>query len=827
VRRSSVLHHPTSSARFFFLLRRSLYDQSVLRLETLSKQVRGLVRDCASIDQASQLNREKRMGLETLIMAGVSHRRMVEDLQASDAIGAEGFEWLRQVRYYWDPEANEGGGGLIVMFSQTRIQYGFEYNGRAVEAVPLMLLATENGLLSAINALQTSPLVSLGLSKPNTGQGSCKEVVASLSNLAGKLHLSFDLSSNTSSASTASILSGALRCDAWLSLDGVENMRQEVLAVFSSQLYRIWQSFFFGTGHVNLIGCSSKDSDQVSILSPWDLRQKWQSRSQEVQCWGPCEGPGMSCAVFIAVPLSRYLAPFHEFLRHQARASLSLSSSHLSEALRRTGRMISLPASMADPGLALEAGLKSMGLRDAAEASKCASCVIKFSQLQLPARPHYNFGLRLVRGLLSHIQKLWLLDEGVLSANAIDAIEQALRVTLVGMCEGQDALLVSRLIEQVFSATKKTQAAATGQDGSDSGSSFNPSSAVSPLKLQGLVNFMCSSSVASSALNLTAPTPASPSRTSSQSVSELSSPLPAKAASRLAKDSKSTPVPLQASSSGPGPGPLNPGLPCPPPMALQHSSTGSLSHSLHKSLHPNLLQAASKDILGPAVVALHSALFSSNATNACFLVGGAGSGKTFLWKMLISALNAAGQGHEANPFDDPLDDSASIVHIYPEAMPLLSSLAEENVLVANRTQPPASSDLFADSTQPQPGPASIMGCLHTDGDVFGSWISHLMAGSTSFNLPSSNKPATSNPGLRSWVIIDGPIGTSAADSLTPFLQGQVYVQKDLVIALRKESKLIWECDDLSSASPALVTSVPIVHVPSGVLVSVQHPALLA
>lgn len=785
----------------------------------MSKQVRGLARDSGFADPGSQLNREKRMGLETLIMAGVSHRRVVEDLQASDAIGSDGFEWLRQVRHYWDPDANEGTGGLLVMFSQTRLQYGFEYDGKRVEAVPLMLLATENGLLSAINALQTSPLVSLGLSKPAMGQGSCKEVVASLASLAGKLHLSFNLTPDSTSSSTAAILSNALRCDAWLSLDGVESLGQEVLAVFSSQIYRIWQSFFFGTGHVNLMGRGIKDSDHVSILSPWDLRQKWQSRAHEVECWGPFEGPGMSCAIFLAVPLSHYLAPYQELTATQAR---SLSPSHLSEALRRCGRMISLPVSLADPGPALEAGLKSMGLRDASEATKCASCVIKFSQLQLHPRPHYNFGLRLVRSLLSHIQKLWLpsyvIEEGNLSVNAIEAIEQALRVVLLGMCDGQDASLVSRLIEQVFSSAKRTQAAMVGQDERVSNSSTPLSTTVSPLQLQGLINFMCSSSAASSSMSLTATapmSPMSPSRASTQSSAELSSPLPAKSASRLAKDSKSSATPMQGSSST---SQINPGLPSPPPVAMQHAFSGALSHSLQKSIPQTLLQASIKELLGPTVVSLHSALFSSESTNACFLIGPAGSGKTFLWKTLISALNAASQGRESTYMDDPLSDSASIIRIYPESMPLLPSLAKNRALTASKTaQPLASRDIFSLPSLQQ-AKASSFPSLQLEGDISASWLSPLLEGSVSFNLPSSDKPLEANADLRSWVIVDGPIGTSAAESLTPFLRGQVYVGNDLVVGLRKGSKMIWECDNLATASPSLLTSVPIVHMPSGVLV---------
>lgn len=113
---------------------------------------------------------------------------------------------------------------------------------------------------------------------------------------------------------------------------------------------------------------------------------------------------------------------------------------------------------------------------------------------------------------------------------------------MVGMCEGQDdAQLVTRLIDQVFTSANKTPANIGEASNDPPDSSAGPSS-VHPLQLQGLVNFMCSSSAASSLLavqggQVMAPNRAPPS-------TELSSPLPAKYSSRLAKDSKASQVGL-------------------------------------------------------------------------------------------------------------------------------------------------------------------------------------------------------------------------------------------------------------------------------------------
>jgi hypothetical protein len=46
---------------------------------------------------------------------------------------------------------------------QTRLPYGFEYNGAPIEGVPFVLPACNPGLMAAVNALQTSPVVTLSL----------------------------------------------------------------------------------------------------------------------------------------------------------------------------------------------------------------------------------------------------------------------------------------------------------------------------------------------------------------------------------------------------------------------------------------------------------------------------------------------------------------------------------------------------------------------------------------------------------------------------------------------------------------------------------------
>lgn len=113
---------------------RNLCDQSVLRLETLARQLRAASGSVLASQRAASaapgrtfdvneaanaefgLARQMVRGLQNLIALGVAHRQVVEGLLAEDVNGPDSFEWLRQVRHYWD-----GGNDILyVAFAQVR-----------------------------------------------------------------------------------------------------------------------------------------------------------------------------------------------------------------------------------------------------------------------------------------------------------------------------------------------------------------------------------------------------------------------------------------------------------------------------------------------------------------------------------------------------------------------------------------------------------------------------------------------------------------------------------------------------------------------------------
>ena len=74
-------------------------------------------------------------------------------------VNNDSFDWIRHVRHYWDSEQDV----LYVAFAQTRLPYGFEYSGQELDIANLTIPISVPSLLAAVNALQTSPVVTLTL----------------------------------------------------------------------------------------------------------------------------------------------------------------------------------------------------------------------------------------------------------------------------------------------------------------------------------------------------------------------------------------------------------------------------------------------------------------------------------------------------------------------------------------------------------------------------------------------------------------------------------------------------------------------------------------
>ncbi|KAJ9507771.1 hypothetical protein QJQ45_019323, partial [Haematococcus lacustris] len=83
-----------------------------------------------------------------------------------------------------------------------------------------------------------------------------------------------------------------------------------------------------------------------------------------------------------------------------------------------------------------------------------------------------------------------------------------------------------------------------------------------------------------------------------------------------------------------------------------------------------------------------------------------------------------------------------------------------------------------------------------------------------------------------WVVLDGPLGTPAAEAMLPLVVCRAKAQQQgggtgnqmltgagprQQLALRAGTKVVWECDSLASASPSLMATIPVLSIQAEVL----------
>ncbi len=208
------------------------------------------------------------------------------------------------------------------------------------------------------------------------------------------------------------------------------------------------------------------------------------------------------------------------------------------------------------------------------------------------------------------------------------------------------------------------------------------------------------------------------------------------------------------------------------------------------------LAHAQAPALPDLVTSLHDILLSHRA---CVVVGKAGAGKSAVWKALVAATT----GPQA------LTDPEALAHVFPE---LLLEAAQLRAAAGA-----GGAVVVDDDDDGVPGASGVNGPAQ--------WLLQQLQGSSRWLARRQHDHANGQTGAAEavatsprWLVVDGPLGTAAADCLVGLLLAPSMADPPAggaVASLSDSSHLVWEADSVAGASPALLAAVPVLHVGQG------------
>eukprot|EP00127_Corallochytrium_limacisporum_P003948 Clim_evm33s155 gene=Clim_evmTU33s155 len=346
-------------------------------------------------DQATILRKK----MEQIITELVHERQVIRHLINCQVTDAQDFEWLCQMRFYWDPSASGVTESLIIRIADASFKYGFEYLGVAEKLVQTPL--TDRCYLTLTQALHAklggSPFGPAGTGKT--------ESVKALGAQFGKFVVVFNCDETFDFGSMGRILTGLCRVGAWGCFDEFNRLEERILSAVSQQIQNIQLGLQSGSLKADLMGKDLALNEQVAIFVTMN--------------------PGYA------------------------------GRSHLPDNLKKLFRSIAM--TVPDVRLISEVMLFSLGFQSA---EALARKVVPFFQMckeQLSAQPHYDFGLRALKSVLgtAGALKRQVVDSGQHQDKEPALYErkilmQSVVETVMPKAVPQDRPLLESLVEDVF-----------------------------------------------------------------------------------------------------------------------------------------------------------------------------------------------------------------------------------------------------------------------------------------------------------------------------------------------------------------------------------------
>ncbi|ELK01220.1 Cytoplasmic dynein 1 heavy chain 1, partial [Pteropus alecto] len=362
----------------------------------------------------------RRRKLEHLITELVHQRDVTRSLIKSKIDNSKSFEWLSQMRFYFDPKQTDVLQQLSIQMANAKFNYGFEYLGVQDKLVQTPL--TDRCYLTMTQALEArlggSPFGPAGTGKT--------ESVKALGHQLGRFVLVFNCDETFDFQAMGRIFVGLCQVGAWGCFDEFNRLEERMLSAVSQQVQCIQEA---------LREHSNPNYDKTSAPITCELLNKQVKVSPDM-------------AIFIT------MNPGYA------------GRSNLPDNLKKLFR--SLAMTKPDRQLIAQVMLYSQGFRTAEVLANKIVPFFKLCDEQLSSQSHYDFGLRALKSVLvsagnvkrERIQKIKrekeergeAVDEGDIAENLPEQeiLIQSVCETMVPKLVAEDIPLLFSLLSDVF-----------------------------------------------------------------------------------------------------------------------------------------------------------------------------------------------------------------------------------------------------------------------------------------------------------------------------------------------------------------------------------------